>query len=85
MTKGISEEFLVTQFLVAISHMLSKCSINALVDFHQGFACYAGLAAYPASGKSPAIDIIKKSVIDIEDFLEVQHEDSQLVNAEFME
>ena len=80
MANGISEDFILTHLLVAISHLMSKSSIKALVEFKQGFTCYAGLAAYPASGKSPAMDMIKDSLIEIEDFLGVQHEDTQLVN-----
>ena len=41
---------------------------------------YSALIAEPGTGKSQAMKLVRKSVLDIEDFLKIEPENSKLVN-----
>ena len=78
--RGFSEDFLIIHLLTAVSHLISRSSISALVDYKQALVFYGGLAAYPSTGKTPAMDLIKKSFIAVEKFLEIDSVESPLIN-----
>ena len=62
--------------LTAISHIISKCSVKALKTLEESFSLYTVLIADPATGKSPAMNLVRNLLTDIEEFDGVDEEDS---------
>ena len=48
--------------------------------FEEGMVIYSALIAEPATGKSPAMTIIRKALIDVDKYFETPNENSKLVN-----
>jgi hypothetical protein len=66
-----SLEFLIGPMITLVSHCISQCEVNALRTLKTGFSVYVALVAEPASGKSPAMRIIKKINSGMDSFYKV--------------
>ena len=80
MENGFNHEFILMPLITGVSHLMEQSSIKALENYKQGFVVYTALAANPATGKSTAMDIIRDSIIEIEEFLKIDYNDSKIVN-----
>ena len=83
MERGFSHEFLLTPLLSGVSFLMANSDISALNKMKQGFIVYGALAANPATGKSPAMDLVRDSLLDIEEYSGIQAQDSRLINGSF--
>jgi hypothetical protein len=68
--------FLMPPILSAVSHFLAKCKVKALKTLEESFSLFTVLVADPATGKSPAMNLIRNILIDIEEFDGISEEDS---------
>ena len=59
---------------------MGQSQAKALKTFKEGFSVYAVLVADPATGKTPALNLTKKVLAEIERYLGISLEDSRLVN-----
>ena len=69
--------------LTGVSHLMGLSQIKALKEYVEGMVVYGALIAEPATGKSPALNIIRKALVEIENFLAIPSESSKLVNGYF--
>ena len=79
-SNSTSLEFVLCPLLSGTSHLMGQSQVKALKSFEEGMVVYSALIAEPATGKSPAMNIIRKALIQIEFFLAVPSESSKLVN-----
>ena len=54
--------------------------IKCLKTFKEGMVMYTVLIAEPATGKSPALSLVRNSLVSIENYLGISLEDSRMVN-----
>ena len=73
-------EFAISPLLVAVSHLLNKTQVSALKTFVESMSVYAVLIAEPATGKSPAMNLIKKTLIKLEKYFNIAAIDSPRIN-----
>jgi hypothetical protein len=59
---------------------MGQSQIKALKTFTEGFSVYAVLVADPATGKTPALNLTRHALAEIEVYLGVSLENSRLVN-----
>ena len=59
---------------------MQTAEIKALRTFSTGMVVYSVLVGEPATGKSPALGAIRKALVQLEVFLKVDPQKSQLVN-----
>ena len=59
---------------------MGQTELKALKTFSEGLSIYAVLIAEPATGKSLVMSIVRKALVDIEEYLQIQLENSKLVN-----
>lgn len=52
--------------------------------FEEGMSIYCALIAEPATGKSPTLKILRKSLTAIEEYFNVNYENSNLVNGNLL-
>lgn len=76
-----SLEFLVCPLITGIAHFISQSNVSALKTLKTGFSTYTALIAEPATGKSPAMNIIRNILTDIDEFEGVTPKDSHIVNS----
>jgi hypothetical protein len=62
--------------ITAISHFISACKVKALKTLEESFSIYCVLIADPATGKSPAMNMVRNIVSDIELFDNVGEDES---------
>lgn len=70
--------------LTTISFLLANSSIETFSNQHEGIVCYSCLIAQPSTGKTPAMNKIKRSLIKVENYFNVLSDDSQLTNGIFI-
>ena len=61
---------------------MQLAQINCLKTFKEGMVVYTVLIGEPASGKSPAMSIVRNSLVRFEDYLKIDLDNSKLVNGE---
>ena len=80
MEEEISHEFVLPPLLSGVSYPMSNSDITGLKKMKQGFTIYGALAANTATGKSPAMDLVRDSLLDIEEYQGIIAQDSPLIN-----
>lgn len=60
---------------------MGRSYINALRTLRESFSVFSVLIGDPATGKSPAMKIIKKALIEIENFEQIDKKNSKFVNS----
>ena len=73
-------EFLLSPLITAVSYSLQQSQINAVRTMEESMSIFTVLVAQPSTGKSPAMNLVRKSILEIERHNGVRHEDSKLVN-----
>ena len=54
--------------------------MKALRTFNEGMVIYSALIAEPATGKSPAMSLVRKALVEVESYLNIPQDQSKLVN-----
>ena len=57
-------------------------TVKAMRTFEEGMVIYSALIAEPATGKSPAMTLVRKALVECEKFFQTSHENTKLVNGE---
>ena len=55
-------------------------TVKAMRTFEEGMVIYSALIAEPATGKSPAMTLIRQALVDVDKYFETPNENSKLVN-----
>jgi len=76
-------EFLLCPLITAVSYTLQQSQINALRTMKESMSLYTALVAQPSTGKSPAMKLVKRSILEIEKHNNVTPDESKLVNGLF--
>ena len=66
--------------ITAVGFLLGQSVIQPFPKSSQGICTYTALIANPSTGKSPAMNVVKKSIVKIEIFNNTAPDDSQLTN-----
>lgn len=82
MENATTKEFLLLPLLTAISHLTQHSKIKALKNLEENGVFYSVLVASPSTGKSPAMNIVRKALYDLEEYLKTPPEKSLLINGE---
>jgi hypothetical protein len=69
----------------AVSSYLASSSVQAFPETPDGICMYTALASFPSTGKTNAMNKVKSSFEKVEHFLNVQDNDSQIINAPTVE
>ncbi|RMZ95548.1 hypothetical protein BpHYR1_019686 [Brachionus plicatilis] len=80
-TNSISNEFIVCPLLTAVSHLMKKSDVTALSSLQEQCVFYSALIANPSTGKSSALSLVKKSLWELENYLNIPRNKSSLINA----
>jgi hypothetical protein len=59
-------------------------TVKSMRTFEEGMVIYSALIAEPATGKSPAMTLVRKALVECEKFFETPNENTQLVNGKFV-
>ncbi len=73
-------EFLLCPLISAVSYTLQQSQITALRTMKESMSLYTALVAQPSTGKSPAMKMVRRSILEIESHNNVTPDDSKLVN-----
>ena len=77
-------EFLLCPMLSSVSYCLQLTKIKAIRTLEESMSIYSALIAEPGTGKSPAMRLVRKALIDIEQHLNIGNENSKLVNGKLL-
>ena len=66
----------------SVSHLMAESSIRATDDYMVTCVMYCALVGYASTGKSTGLNLIKKSLFEIEKLEKIPMEQSNLVNSE---
>lgn len=66
--------------LTGVAHLMGQSKIKALRTLEEGMVLYSTLIAEPATGKSPAMSVVRKALVECESFFQIPHENTKLVN-----
>lgn len=75
-----SLEFLLSPLIAGLAHLMNQVRIKCLRTMSEGMSVYSVLIAEPASGKSPAMTIIRNSLLATESYLAIPPEETKHVN-----
>ena len=81
---GVGKEFLLCPLLTTISHLMGSSFISALRTLEEGCVIYCALIASASTGKSSALNLVKKALTCIENFLETPDSESKFLNGTFI-
>lgn len=65
--------------VTTISHIMSKSRIHALKSLSESFSVYCVLIGEPASGKSPAMRIVKNALISLDNHRGIAPHQSSII------
>ena len=57
--------------------------VTTLKTLEEGCVFYSGLIANPSTGKTAAMNIVKKGLLDIEKFLKISPDKSKSINGNY--
>lgn len=70
--------------ITAVSHLMQLAQLKALRTMVEGLSIFSVLIAEPATGKTPALKLLRRTLLEIETFLSVELENSKLVNGKLL-
>lgn len=63
---------------------MASSSVKALKTLEEGCVIYTGLIGNASTGKSPALNLIKRSVGSVEKFIKVPEVESRFLNGKYI-
>ena len=71
--------------LTALGFFVDRATVQPFPNKTQGICTYSALIANPSTGKTPALNLIKKAILKIEAYFQVVAHESKLTNVASIE
>jgi hypothetical protein len=71
--------------IAALGFFLGQSNIEPFPNQKNGVCSYTALVANPSTGKSQALNLIKRAIGKVENYYDIPHQDSRFTNAASVE